>query len=611
MKVKEITIIVLLLFAIYPRIGVHGLGQSSTTTSEIRVPDHYPSIQAAIDAANAGDTVIVNPGTYNEHVKITKSLKLLGSGRKSVIVGNGAGHTVEILRGVTNVTFSEFTVKGLGTPLLAGIYIGGINNTVNENLITDHYYGIYMWDSSGNTLRNNNLTSNCYNLEVWGLPLKHFMHDIDSSNTVDGKPVYYWVNKQTGYIPNDAGYVAIVNSTNIVVKDLNLSNNGQGVLLAYSTNSVVENVTCSNNLRGVHMVLSNNNTLVENNVSENAESGVLLITSSNNDIHRNNVTHNKWGIHLSYSPLLPARGRENIICDNKIANNYEAIVLSTSENNRISGNKIMKNEHYGLMLGFSSDNNIVLDNIIMESEYGVCIDSSSHNFIYHNSFVNNTIHASVSPYKSSTNTWDDGYPSGGNYWSNYTGADLKTGQNQDQQGGDGIGDIPYVINDYNQDKYPFMSAWKKLLSVLNLSAPKNMIVGQTISILARLVDEELNPIPEANISFYLVEDHFVKSLGSSSTNSSGVATIDHKLLNSGTFQIYAEYLGNQVYGNVTATRQLIVTEDRSYIIVAGVLTVTSVILIVGVLKWKIKNRDKKARDSLRRLIKVNTLCKIT
>jgi len=598
MKVNVITIILLLLLLVYVR--VHSFGQASTTTSEIRVPDNYPTIQAAIDAAKEGETVIVNPGTYNEHVKITKSLKLLGSGRKSVIVGNGVGHTIEILRGVTNVTLAGFAVKGSRWPLLAGIYIGGIDNTVKENLITDHYYGVFMWDSSGNTLRNNNLTSNRYNLEVWGLTLSHFLHDIDDSNTVDGKPVYYWINKQAGQVPNDAGYVAIVNSTNITMKDLTLSNNGQGLLLAYATNLVVQNVTCFNNIRGIHMVLSNNNILVENNVSKNAESGFLLVTSSNNDIHGNNVTYNKWGIHLSYSPLLLARGQENIIRDNKVTNNYEAIVLSASENNRISGNKIIKNEHYGLMLGFSSDNNIVLENIIMSNKYGIWIDSSSHNFICHNNFVNNTIHAGISAYESSTNVWDDGYPSGGNYWGDYTGADLKSGQSQDHVGGDGIGDIPYVISDNNQDKYPLVSACRKLLSILTLSAPQNAIVGWAINISARLVDEELNPIPEATINFYLDEDYFLKWIGSSSTNLNGIATIDHELPNSGKFQIRAEYLGNQVYGNVTATQQLIVTEDRSYIVVAWVLTLTSVIVIIGVLKWKMKkkNKDKKGHNSL-------------
>jgi len=50
----------------------------------------------------------------------------------------------------------------------------------------------------------------------------------------------------------------------------------------------------------------------------------------------------------------------------------------------------------------------------------------------------------------STNIWDNGYPSGGNYWSSYTGED---------RNGDSVGDTPCVIDANNQDNYPLMSPW--------------------------------------------------------------------------------------------------------------------------------------------------------
>jgi len=55
------------------------------------------------------------------------------------------------------------------------------------------------------------------------------------------------------------------------------------------------------------------------------------------------------------------------------------------------------------------------------------------------------------------NVWDDGYPSGGNYWSDYDGLDLYSGLYQNETGSDGIGDNPYIIAENNQDRYSLMT----------------------------------------------------------------------------------------------------------------------------------------------------------
>ena len=60
---------------------------------------------------------------------------------------------------------------------------------------------------------------------------------------------------------------------------------------------------------------------------------------------------------------------------------------------------------------------------------------------------------------STPNMWDDGYPSGGNYWSDHVTVDDYSGINQDELGSDGIVDEPYIIDDYNRDNYPLMEPW--------------------------------------------------------------------------------------------------------------------------------------------------------
>jgi parallel beta-helix repeat protein len=136
------------------------------------------------------------------------------------------------------------------------------------------------------------MTTNTYNFGVYGKQLQHFINDIDTSNTIDSKPVYYWVNRSYDQIPSNAGYVAVVNSTNVAVQNLDIANNHQGVLLAYTKNSKVENVTVMNNLFGFWFFESLNNNILRNNIVTNNAYGIWLNASSGNSIYHNNFMNN-------------------------------------------------------------------------------------------------------------------------------------------------------------------------------------------------------------------------------------------------------------------------------------------------------------------------------
>ncbi len=163
-------------------------------------------------------------------------------------------------------------------------------------------------------------------------------------------------------------------------------------------------------------------------------------SSSYNSISGNNITNNKVGIWLYESS-------NNIISGNNItANKDYGIYLDYSSNNSIHGNNITTNNYYGIYLSRSSNNNIS-GNTITNTYYGIRLRHSSNNIIYHNNFIDNTQQVYIYP-SGYTNVWDDGYPSGGNYWSDYAGVDSDH---------DGIGDTPCVIDKNNQDNYPLMS----------------------------------------------------------------------------------------------------------------------------------------------------------
>jgi parallel beta-helix repeat protein len=105
---------------------------------------------------------------------------------------------------------------------------------------------------------------------------------------------------------------------------------------------------------------------------------------------------------------------------------------------------------------YGCSKNSISGNNITANGGGINLEDSSNNTIYHNNFIGNAFQVSSD---GSSNTWDNGYPSGGNYWSDYNGTDLYSGQHQNVTGSDGVGDTPYVIDANNTDDYPLMGVF--------------------------------------------------------------------------------------------------------------------------------------------------------
>ena len=175
-----------------------------------------------------------------------------------------------------------------------GIWLSGSSdyNNVSGNSIKNNGFGIRIDDYSNNMFRNNDVGNNEYNFGVYGSLLPEFIQDIDESNTVNAKPVYYWVNRQDMAVPLDAGWIALVNCTRIIVKNLNLANNGQGMLLVYTTNSTITKNNITDNIHGIYLSGSSNNCINGNIITANAGNGIYLNYSSNNTFFHNNFTNN-------------------------------------------------------------------------------------------------------------------------------------------------------------------------------------------------------------------------------------------------------------------------------------------------------------------------------
>jgi parallel beta-helix repeat protein len=219
----------------------------------------------------------------------------------------------------------------------------------------------------------------------------YYTHKIDASNTVDGKPIYYWVNQQDQEIPDDAGYVGVVNCTNITVRGLTLTNNDQGVLFVCTNNSRIENVNVSNTNYGIILLEScDNNLLTENTADSNRHGGISTRYSSNNTLTNNIASsNNDHGICLSSS------SDNNTLLNNTASNNSgNGIYLVGSSNNNITNNIINSNSNYGIGLkyihfGTSSNNNSLVNNAVSNNSYGIYLASSSNNVLTGNNASNN------------------------------------------------------------------------------------------------------------------------------------------------------------------------------------------------------------------------------
>ncbi len=245
--------------------------------------------------------------------------------------------------------------------------------------------------------------------------------------------------------------IDLTGRSNVAIKNMEIRAFWDGIWLQESSNNrIYENHITATIVEGIGLFSSSNNHIYGNNIAANDGTGIALYDSSDNHVYGNSITDNYIGIFLSYS--LGEGCFDNTIYGNNIAiNKGYGIQLQCSSGNSVYENRVTDNWS-GVILEAGSDNNSVYRNNITNNFEGIGLYTSENNTICHNNFVNNAEQAWVN----AVNVWDDCYPPGGNYWSNYTEADFKSGSGQDELGSDGIGDAPYEIFEDNQDRYPLM-----------------------------------------------------------------------------------------------------------------------------------------------------------
>jgi len=482
--------------------------------STFKVTADYVSI-SGFTAKDSGIYLEGDEADHVEHCDISSNIVdgagvALGCASNNIISYNTIYHYT--LSGGIRV-FSDSSANTIIGNIVSNGWIELTLFSSNNTLMNNHANGISLENSSNNTLTSNkagrfSVEGKAY--DEWTRCRDYFIHSIDTTNKVAGKPIYYWIGERNKEIPGDAGYVGLVECDNIVVRNLTLnqvSHKGPAVLLVGTNNSRIENVSALGNKVGIYLLHSSSNILNSNNASNNqaggidlryssgniltgntasnsGSCGIYLLDSSNNSLRGNIANSNDIpsGICLQNSSYNTLDGNtvnfndevgvalddssHNTLTNNSVnSNGKDGIELDGSSYNILSGNSISSNRDCGISLPSSGNNTITL-NTVSSNNGGIFLNAwGSNNIVYLNDFSDNS-HYNVDC--NSINTWNSPeeitytYRGStytnflGNYWSDYTGSDAN---------GNGIGDAPYnkVEDDFGRgaDNYPLIESFKQ------------------------------------------------------------------------------------------------------------------------------------------------------
>lgn len=396
--------------------GVHAASVSNVTIQHLRVVFYRIGITVS--------------GTYNTVSENT----LIANTQFGINVG-GSDNTI---RGNTIDAANETGYIWGQTGI---IVFASKHNFITGNTITGHtLHGIHLkwWDtilesSTDNILRNNVLTGNFYNLYVeTGIPAD-YVNDVDASNTADGKPICYWVDQHDKTVPIDAGYVALVQCSGITIRDLVLARNYHSILLISTSNSAVMNCNISQSYYAIYsgwssdLKISGNHIVVE-------YSGISLRDSPHCMILENNILFDT------------ERASQQTLYGFNMAN---CLNLTVSENAMLFDYATYQPR--GFFVYGCSNTTIALNTI---GNIKMLFQNAANISIFHNNLLWTDFQFQGT---NSLLSWDDGYPSGGNYWEDFSSTDIYSGPGQNVTGSDGICDAPRTVPSSSfVDNYPLM-----------------------------------------------------------------------------------------------------------------------------------------------------------
>jgi len=289
---------------------------------------------------------------------------ILESKSNGMSISYGGDHRIER----NNVTNSSRTGILVGTSydnIIAfnnvsdndnGIHLGyRAHRTIlrNNQVYNNYEEGVLIESSIDVKMRNNTMSENSYNFGVKGNSLVDHFHDIDTSNLVEGKPIQYLVNVTGITVPMNAGYVGVINSNDVIVRDQNISWNYNGILFSGTTHSTIENVTIKGAYTGIYFRdASHNNSIFNSTISQCWNPGIWLFRSGGAIIGHTTV------FQCESDGVLLRESDDNLVYNITAEYCYYGVRVYKSTNNTVWNSTAMRNEQFGFSIMNANGNRL-------------------------------------------------------------------------------------------------------------------------------------------------------------------------------------------------------------------------------------------------------------
>ncbi|WFN33911.1 lectin like domain-containing protein [Methanogenium sp. S4BF] len=331
------------------------------------VPRDYATIQAAVNAAVSGDTIIVEAGTYPEALMLNKTVTLFGVGMPLIVPPEDwIGMEID----ADNCTISGFSFDGKEGENLA-VGISGNDCTLSDTEITGCKFGIYIRAVQGLSLSTSTMHDNSYNLIYWD-GYENPGNTIDETVTVNSRPVIYreGVSGETIDASSNAGAVICVNSTDITIRDTTTEAIGDGITLLFCRDVYVENVTANKIFSdGVWASSSENITVHDSSFGPDMYRGIFAEETNGLQAAGNNFAYQNNGAGVSLE-----RGNDFLITNNTMSGDEDSIGVAGNDISGVivAGNRIEDGTGYGIDI-INADMITVSENTMDVTKYGILI----------------------------------------------------------------------------------------------------------------------------------------------------------------------------------------------------------------------------------------------